>query len=70
MNEKGQKLSKQNLAQALDLKNVSQDLAKVALALGQRPLDLDNPKQMLQQAVAQWQAESIPKQTELAGIFV
>lgn len=70
MNEKGQKLSKQNLAQALDLKNVSQDLAKVALALGQRPLDLDNPKQMLQQAVEQWQVEGIPNQTELAGIFV
>lgn len=70
MNEKGQKLSKQNLAQALDLKNVSQDLAKVALALGQHPLDLDNPKQMLQQAVEQWQVEVIPKQTELAGIFV
>lgn len=69
MNEKGQKLSKQNLAQALDLKNVSQDLAKVALVLGQRPLDLDNPKQMLQQAVEQWQVEVIPKQTELAGIF-
>lgn len=70
MNAQGQKLSKQNLAQALDLKNVSQDLAKVALALGQSPLDLDNPKQMLQQAVAQWQAKSIPKQTELAGVFV
>lgn len=69
MNAKGQKLSKQNLAKALDLKNVSQNLAKVALALGQPQLDLDNPKQMLQQAVAQWQVESIPKQTELIAIF-
>ncbi|MFW2003336.1 tRNA glutamyl-Q(34) synthetase GluQRS [Acinetobacter ursingii] len=70
MNANGQKLSKQNLAQALDLKQASLLLAQAIEALHQSPVELDIPSNMLKQAVTQWNIDQIPHQTELNGTFL
>ena len=70
MNANGQKLSKQNLAQALDLKQASLLLAQAIEALHQSPVELDIPSNMLKQAVAQWNIDQIPHQTELNDTFL
>ncbi len=69
MNAQGQKLSKQNLAAPLDIKQAPDLLAKAAQALHQLPLDLNHPEIMLQQAVQQWDRSLIPKQMHLAHIY-
>lgn len=69
MNANGQKLSKQNLAQALDPNNAPHLLQQALQALHQLPVDLDHPEVMLRQAVAQWQVDRIPKSTMLAGTY-
>lgn len=61
MNGQGQKLSKQNLAQALDINKASELLSAAILALGQPMVELDQPRIMLQQAIQQWDVERIPK---------
>jgi glutamyl-Q tRNA(Asp) synthetase len=70
MNDQGQKLSKQNLAQALDLTQAPQLLQQALKALHQADVDLDTPQRMLQQAVAQWDIERIPHTTELQGYYL
>ncbi|MEG0481589.1 MAG: tRNA glutamyl-Q(34) synthetase GluQRS [Acinetobacter sp.] len=69
MNAQGQKLSKQNLALALDIQNAPKLLSQAISALGQQPVDIDQPHKMLAQAVAQWNIQLIPKGTEIQGIF-
>ena len=69
MNDQGQKLSKQNMAQALDLNQAPQLLQQALQALHQAPVDLDAPRIMLQQAIAQWDIERIPKGTALPQIY-
>ena len=70
MNDQGQKLSKQNLAQALDLTQAPQLLKQALQALHQAEVDLDAPQRMLQQAVAQWDIDRIPHTTELQGHYL
>ncbi|MHC0018202.1 tRNA glutamyl-Q(34) synthetase GluQRS [Acinetobacter pittii] len=70
MNDQGQKLSKQNLAQALDLSKAPELLQKAILALGQPNVDLDQPRLMLKQAVAQWNVDLIPHRQELSGTYL
>ncbi|ANF82755.1 tRNA glutamyl-Q synthetase [Acinetobacter sp. NCu2D-2] len=70
MNDQGQKLSKQNLAQALDLSQAPQLLLQALKALHQDPIDLDTPDRMLKQAVAQWDVEKIPHTTMLQGHYL
>ncbi|MEQ1226921.1 tRNA glutamyl-Q(34) synthetase GluQRS [Acinetobacter pittii] len=70
MNDQGQKLSKQNLAQALDLSKAPELLQKAILALGQPNVDLDQPRLMLKQAVAQWNIDLIPHVQELSGTYL
>ncbi|MBN6518648.1 tRNA glutamyl-Q(34) synthetase GluQRS [Acinetobacter pittii] len=70
MNDQGQKLSKQNLAQALDLSKAPELLQKAILALGQPNVDLDQPRLMLKQAVAQWNVDLIPRVQELSGTYL
>ncbi|APX64007.1 tRNA glutamyl-Q(34) synthetase GluQRS [Acinetobacter schindleri] len=70
MNDQGQKLSKQNLAQALDLTQAPQLLKQVLKALHQTEVELDSPEKMLKQAVAQWNIERIPHTTELQGYYL
>ncbi|WP_445405539.1 tRNA glutamyl-Q(34) synthetase GluQRS [Acinetobacter pittii] len=70
MNDQGQKLSKQNLAQALDLSKAPELLQKAILALGQPNIDLDQPRLMLKQAVAQWNIDLIPHGQELSGTYL
>lgn len=70
MNDQGQKLSKQNLAQALDLSKAPELLQKAILALGQPNVDLDQPRLMLKQAVEQWNVDLIPHGQELSGTYL
>lgn len=67
MNGQGQKLSKQNLAQALDVSKASELLQQAILALGQPNVELNQPRIMLQQAVQQWDVNLIPKGIHLTG---
>ncbi|MCE1272306.1 MAG: tRNA glutamyl-Q(34) synthetase GluQRS [Acinetobacter sp.] len=70
MNDQGQKLSKQNLAQALDINQAPKLLQQAILALGQSAIELDQPRIMLQQAVQQWDINRIPKGIHLNGVFL
>ena len=70
MNDQGQKLSKQNLAQALDLNRASELLQHAIRALHQPEVDLDTPANMLKQAIAQWDIQSIPHTTQLEGTYL
>ncbi|MHA3097523.1 tRNA glutamyl-Q(34) synthetase GluQRS [Acinetobacter brisouii] len=69
MNAQGQKLSKQNLAQALDPTQAPQLLQQAIAALHQLPVELDCPARMLAQAVAQWDVSRIPRTTQLTQIY-
>ncbi len=69
MNDQGQKLSKQNLAQPLDLNQAPLLLQKALTALHQPPVVLDTPARMLQQAIAQWSIDTIPHTTQLQGSY-
>ncbi|MGE8572344.1 MAG: tRNA glutamyl-Q(34) synthetase GluQRS [Acinetobacter amyesii] len=69
MNDQGQKLSKQNMAQALDLSQAAPLLQQALQALHQPPVDLDTPRIMLQQAIAQWDIQHIPHGTALPQIY-
>jgi len=70
MNGQGQKLSKQNLAQALDVSKASELLQQALLALGQPNVELNKPRIMLQQAVQQWDVNLIPKGIHLTGSYL
>lgn len=70
MNDQGQKLSKQNLAQALDVSKASELLQQALLALGQPNVELNKPRIMLQQAVQQWDVNLIPKGIHLTGSYL
>ncbi|WP_430622994.1 tRNA glutamyl-Q(34) synthetase GluQRS [Acinetobacter amyesii] len=69
MNDQRQKLSKQNMAQALDLNQAAPLLQQALQALHQPPVDLDTPHIMLQQAIAQWDIQHIPHGTALPQIY-
>ena len=69
MNAQGQKLSKQNLAQALDIQYAPELLSQAISALGQPSIEIDQPHKMLAQAITQWDIRLIPKGTEIQGIF-
>lgn len=69
MNKNGQKLSKQNLAQTLDIQKVPQLLQQALCALNQPTVEIDTPETMLAQAVAQWNLSVIPPQMQLQGIY-
>ncbi|OBY72492.1 tRNA glutamyl-Q(34) synthetase GluQRS [Acinetobacter gyllenbergii] len=70
MNDQGQKLSKQNLAHALDITQASKLLQQAILALGQATVELDQPRIMLQQAVQQWDVNLIPTGLHLSGTYL
>lgn len=70
MNDQGQKLSKQNLAQALDVSKASELLQQAILALGQPNVELNQPRIMLQQAEQQWDVNLIPKGIHLTGSYL
>ena len=70
MNDQGQKLSKQNMAQALDLNQAPALLAQAIHALNQPSVELDTPERMLQQAIAQWDVSLIPHGTTLHGTYL
>ena len=70
MNAQGQKLSKQNMAQALDLSNTAKLLQSAISALGQPVVELDQARIMLQQAVQQWNVHLIPKGMNLTGTYL
>ncbi|GMA10826.1 glutamyl-Q tRNA(Asp) synthetase [Acinetobacter gyllenbergii] len=70
MNDQGQKLSKQNLAHALDITQAAKLLQQAILALGQATVELDQPRIMLQQAVQQWDINLIPTGLHLSGTYL
>ena len=70
MNAHGQKLSKQNLAQALDSTQAPQLLQAAFTALNQPPIVLDTPARMLQQGIQQWDMSRIPVGTTLHGCYL
>lgn len=70
MNDQGQKLSKQNMAQALDLNRAPELLQQAIRALHQPEVDLDTPAHMLRQAIAQWDIQHIPHTKELEGSYL
>ena len=70
MNDQGQKLSKQNLAQALDIHRAPELLQQAVLALGQPFVELDQPRVMLQQAAQQWNVDLIPKGIHLTATYL
>lgn len=70
MNDQGQKLSKQNLAQALDFNKAPELLQQAVLALGQPSVELDQPRVMLQHAVQQWNVDLIPKGIHLTATYL
>ncbi|WP_332605965.1 tRNA glutamyl-Q(34) synthetase GluQRS [Acinetobacter sp. ESBL14] len=70
MNDQGQKLSKQNLAHALDITQAPKLLQQAILALGQAKVELDQPRIMLQQAVQQWDINLIPTGLHLSGTYL
>ena len=69
MNDRGDKLSKQNHAQALDLEQAPELLLTALKALGQYSVDIDTPERMLAQAVHQWDRTRIPQGTTIQGMF-
>lgn len=69
MNDQGQKLSKQNLAQALDPRQAITHLQQAIQALGQLPVEPDRPARMLSQAIAQWDRKRIPQGMHIAGTY-
>ncbi|TCH63824.1 tRNA glutamyl-Q(34) synthetase GluQRS [Acinetobacter sp. ANC 4862] len=70
MNNQGQKLSKQNMAQALDLNRAPELLQQAIRALHQAEVDLDTPAHMLRQAIAQWDTQQIPHTMQLQGTYL
>ena len=69
MNDRGDKLSKQNHAQALDLEQAPELLLAALKALGQYSVDIDTPERMLAQAIHQWDLTRIPQGTTIQGMF-
>ncbi|MEC7120969.1 MAG: tRNA glutamyl-Q(34) synthetase GluQRS [Pseudomonadota bacterium] len=69
MNAQGQKLSKQNLALALDLNQASRLMRQALLALGQPDPKFGSPTALLQHAVRHWSLAKIPAQATLADIY-
>jgi glutamyl-Q tRNA(Asp) synthetase len=69
MNDQGQKLSKQNLAAALELDDPLTTLRLAFAALGQLEVDADSVAQFLQRAVAVWDMTRIRKGVALAGTY-
>ena len=64
LNEQGQKLSKQTLAEPIAPYS-AQSLIQLSLnLLGQPPVDMDNPRVMLSQAITQWDSRPLIGQTE------
>lgn len=69
MNASGQKLSKQNLAAALDLNDAPRLLRLALAALHQPDVGTGSIDVLLQRAVVNWSLERIPKQATLAGVY-
>lgn len=69
MNDKGQKLSKQNLAIGLDCTKAPLLIQQALRALNQPDVALDTPSRMLNQAIAQWDIQKLPHQLHMNGIF-
>ena len=69
MNDQGQKLSKQNLAKPLDVRQAPQLIQQALQVLNQANVELDSPQRILAQAVDQWDMGNLPKIAQLKNIF-
>jgi glutamyl-Q tRNA(Asp) synthetase len=70
MNAQGQKLSKQNLAMALEHTGIVATLQKAFEALGQDRIEANVVADFLESAVRAWDLNRIPKTSQLAGTFL
>lgn len=64
----GQKLSKQNLAQPINICNPSALIASALQLLQQPTVDTDTPKNMLKQAIAQWDNTPLQGKQQLSSV--
>ncbi|MFZ3191969.1 MAG: tRNA glutamyl-Q(34) synthetase GluQRS [Moraxellaceae bacterium] len=69
MNANGQKLSKQNLAQALDYRHAGALIRQALLALGQPDPQTGSVAQQLQHGVRHWQLATVQRQVRLDGVY-
>ena len=69
MTAQGQKLSKQNLAKPLDLAQAPQLIQQALKALNQPDVDVDTSRNMLAQAVSQWDIDKVFRGTQLNTVF-
>lgn len=70
MNAQGQKLSKQNLAMALQCDDVISTLKKAFSALGQDDIEADSVNVFLQRATEIWDLNRVPRHTQISGAFL
>ena len=69
MNANGQKLSKQNLAMALDLNQAGTLMRRALIALGQPDPQSEQPAVLLQRAVDRWSLARVPRHSTLLGVY-
>lgn len=69
MNDQGQKLSKQNLAKPLDVRQAPHLIQQALQALNQADVEVDSPQRMLVQAVNQWDIKLIAQDMVLTKLF-
>jgi glutamyl-Q tRNA(Asp) synthetase len=69
MNAEGQKLSKQNLAMAVDLGQAGVLMRRALIALGQPDPQSEQPAVLLQRAVDRWSLARVPHHSTLLGVY-
>jgi glutamyl-Q tRNA(Asp) synthetase len=69
MNANGQKLSKQNLAMALDPHHAETLIRQALMALGQADVGFGSAAVLLKRAVDQWSLDRVPRHSTLNGIY-
>lgn len=70
MNAQGQKLSKQNLAMALECTEIIPTLQKAFAALGQNHVEAGSVSEFLERAAQIWDLNRVPRDTQISGIFL
>ena len=70
MNAQGQKLSKQNLAMALECTEILSTLQKAFTALGQNHVEAKSVNEFLKRAAKVWDLNRVPRETQISGVFL
>lgn len=70
MNAQGQKLSKQNLAMALQCDDIVSTLQKAFTALGQDDIEAESVNDFLQHAAQIWDLDRVPRTMQISRVFL